>query len=68
MMKTHFNKASVMAQSLSSALEPITNISVSDKCFVNLIAWLTEGGEKFGHGAKNGEISEHSPNKHTGGL
>ena len=31
----HNNKASVMAQSLSTALEPITNISLSDECSVN---------------------------------
>ena len=57
---------SEMAQSLPTALESLKNISIWDECFVNLIVWLTAGGQKFGHGAKNLKISEHSPNKHTG--
>ena len=54
----------MMAQSLPTALEPVTNISLSDECFVNLIVWLTVGGHKFGHRAENGQICERSPNKH----
>ena len=34
-------KASVMAQSPPTALAPVTNISLSDECFVNLIVWLS---------------------------
>ena len=59
------NKASVMVQPPPTALEPVTNISLSNECFVNLIVWLTAGDQNFGHRAKNGQISEHSPNEHT---
>ena len=59
-------KASVMAQSSLTALEPVIDISLSDECFVNLIGWLTAGGHKLGHWAENDDISEHSSNKHNG--
>ena len=54
-----------MAQYPPTARELVTNISLSDECFVNLIVWLTAVGQNFGHGVENGNISEHSPNKHT---
>ena len=54
-----------MAQSPPTAPEPVTNISLSDECFVNLIVLLIAGGQNFGQGAKNENISECSPNKHT---
>ena len=62
----NINETSEMAQSPPTALEPLTNISIWDECFVNLMVWLTAGGQKFGHGAENRKNSEHSPNKHTG--
>ena len=46
----------VMAQSLPTALEPATNISLSDECFVNIIVWLTAGVQKLGQGSKKGNI------------
>ena len=33
---------------------------------IYLIDWLTAGGQKFGYRARNGKISENSPNKNTG--
>ena len=46
----------VMAQSLPTALEPVTNISLSDECFVDIIVWLTAGVQKLGQGSKKGNI------------
>ena len=51
---TSKNKASVMAHSPPTALEPVTNTSLSkwDECFVNLIVWLTVGAKYLATGPK----------------